>query len=156
MTEAKHQRRGRGSIHRRGCDRWLVRVTLGVDPNGKQVRMNKAVRGTKTDAEAVLTKLLGNRDGGLREKPSRKTFGEFVDLHLASRNDVAQRTQNDERAIFDRYLWPDEPRHTEPGRAGKARKPRRARKDERLILMAKRLRSTRPPDVTPGDCRTSS
>ena len=156
------QRRGRGSIHRRGRERWLVRVTLGVDPSGKQVRMNKAVRGSKTDAEAVLTKLLGDRDGGLREKPSQKTLGEFVEVHLASRIDISQRTQNDERGLFGRYFWPDQPRHCEPDRAGKARKPRRACKDERLIVMAKRLRSTRLPDVTPrliqafvntlGDC----
>jgi hypothetical protein len=50
------QRRGRGSILRRGRERWLIRVTLGSGPGGEQVRLNKIVRGSKTEAEEVLTK----------------------------------------------------------------------------------------------------
>jgi hypothetical protein len=139
-------RRGRGSIRRRGRDCWLIRVTLGNGPNGQQVRVNKTVRGSKTEAEEALTKLLGDKDtGGLREKPTRLTFGEHVVQYLACRVDVAERTQDDERALFQRYLWPDEPNRIP---AGKGRRPRQVRRDERLIMAAKRLRSTRLRDVS--------
>jgi hypothetical protein len=48
--------------------------------------MSKTVRGSKTEAEEALTKLLGDKDGGgLKEKPTRQTFAEHVDSYLASR-----------------------------------------------------------------------
>src|SRR5688500_6967523 len=110
-------RRSRGSIGRRGRDCWLIRVTLGSGPNAQQVRMSKTVRGSKTEAEEALTKLLGDKDGGgLKEKPTRLTFGEHAENYLASRVDVAERTQDDERALFQRYLWPDEPNHILAGK----------------------------------------
>jgi integrase len=48
--------------------------------------------------------------------------------------------------LFQRYLWPDEPNRF---LTGKGRRPRQARKDERLVVAAKRLRSARLRDVTP-------
>ena len=46
---------------------------------GKQVRLNKVVRGSKGDAERTLTNLLGRRDDGLKQRPTRVTLGEWIE-----------------------------------------------------------------------------
>src|SRR3954470_13887768 len=99
MSARQRQGRRRGSITSRGNNTWLVRVTLGSD-NGKQLRLNKVVRGPKREADKLLTDLLNRRDlGTLREKPTRQTLGQWVEEWLSRWCiDVADRTRNDYRA----------------------------------------------------------
>ncbi|MGI8518094.1 MAG: tyrosine-type recombinase/integrase [Acidimicrobiia bacterium] len=127
--------------------------------------MNKVVRGSKGDAERTLTQLLGSRDDGLRQRPTRVTLGawveEWVDKWSVGGSD---RTRNDYRAIFERYLWPDELHRLHPDKAAKAAgraaekgedwkasPPRQTRADERLIQAAKRLRVRKLADLSSGD-----
>jgi integrase len=68
------------------------------------------------------------------------------------------RTRNDYRAIFERYLWPDKPNHLHPDKAAKIeqtgnRRPPRdsARANERLVMIAKQLRAKKLTALTAGD-----
>jgi integrase len=157
---AQRQGRRRGSVTYRGIDTWLVRVTLGVDGAGQQLRLNKTVRGPKREADKLLTELLNRRDQGtLREKPTKQTLGQWVEEWLTRWCiDVSDRTRNDYRAIFERYLWPDRPNHLHPDKAAKVeqaetRRPPRnsARTDDGLTIIAKQLRAKKLAALTAGD-----
>lgn len=78
MLRARQSRR-RGTIESRG-DGWLVRVTHGLDPvTGKRARVSKIVRGKRTDAQRVLTDLLGKQDRGVPLPRSRMTLGDWLE-----------------------------------------------------------------------------
>ncbi len=71
--------RRRGQIIPRGEGVWVVRFYLGRNPLTKKRRyVNKTVRGTKRDAERVLTKDLGLLDQGHSVEPSRKALGSYL------------------------------------------------------------------------------
>lgn len=53
-----------GQIINRGERKWLVRVYLGRDGNGKRAYQNRTIHGTKRDAEKVLADLLQKRSLG--------------------------------------------------------------------------------------------
>ncbi|MBM3762432.1 MAG: site-specific integrase [Acidobacteria bacterium] len=53
-----------GQIVNRGERRWLVRVFLGRDGNGKRAYQNRTVHGTKRDAEKALADMLTKRSLG--------------------------------------------------------------------------------------------
>ena len=152
--------RHRGSVTYRGNDTWLVRVTLGSDGPGHQLRLNRTVKGTKREADRVLTELLNRRDQGtLRERPTRQSLGEWIEEWLTRWCiDVSDRTRNDYRAIFERYLWPDKPNHLHPDKAAKVeltgnRRPPRdsARASDQLVTIAKQLRAKKLTALTAGD-----
>ena len=100
----KRKTRRRGTITQRGPDQWLVRVTLGYEA-GKQVRINRVVRGAKQDADRMLTKLTREADEGLSVRTSRQSLGEWLTEWLdAWCNDVRERTRRDYRWLLDRYV----------------------------------------------------
>jgi hypothetical protein len=59
----------------------VVRVFLGR-VNGRRRYLNKAVHGSKKDAENVLTSLLRDRDLGTLVEPTRMTLHEYLDEWL--------------------------------------------------------------------------
>lgn len=70
-------RRLRGSIQRKGPDRWRVFATVR-DDEGRSRRLSATVAGTRADAEAELERLLG-ADGMRRDRP----LSEVASLYLA-------------------------------------------------------------------------
>jgi len=75
---ARHTRRG--TIEQRGPDRWLVRVSLGLDHvTGKWIRASRSVRGNRKAAEAVLTEMLGKQDKGGALPRGRMTLGQWLE-----------------------------------------------------------------------------
>ena len=72
-----------GSIVKRGKNSWSVIVDLGRDPvTGKRRQLWRSVKGTKRDAQVVLTQLLHQRDTGVDAPPGKTTVGEFLQLWL--------------------------------------------------------------------------
>ncbi len=65
-----------GQIVNRGPKKWMVRIYLGRDGDGKRRYHNKTIHGTKKDAERYRTKVLRDRDTGELVEPSRKPLGE--------------------------------------------------------------------------------
>jgi integrase len=93
---------------RKGEGKWLVRVFLGRDENGRRRFHNKTIRGTKKDAERYRTKVERARDLGESIEPTRETVGAFLDrwLESAAKPRVRARTYRDYKGIVDRYLRP--------------------------------------------------
>ncbi len=72
-----------GSIVKRGKNSWSVIVDFGRDPvTGKRRQLWRSVKGSKRDAQVVLTQLLHQRDTGVDAPPGKTTVGEFLQLWL--------------------------------------------------------------------------
>jgi integrase len=76
-----------GQIIRRGDNKWLVRVFLGRDGDGKRRYQNEAVKGTKKDAQAKLTATLRKQDLGQPTFEAKVTLQKYLDQWL---KDVAK------------------------------------------------------------------
>lgn len=100
--------RGRGSIIAAGEGKWRIRLTLGEDANGKRIRLNKTVRGTKKDAERALTSLLKKKDEGVLIEVTRDTLGQWAEEWLTTWcNHLAPRTRSYYRDLLERQLTPE-------------------------------------------------
>lgn len=100
--------RRRGTIKQVEEGRWLVRLSLGTDANGKRLRINKVIRGTKGDADRLLTSLLSKKDAGLPLALTKDSVGEWVEEWLTTWcGHISDRTRLGYRALLDRYLPPE-------------------------------------------------
>lgn len=69
-----------GQIVSRGKKKWLVRVFIGRDDQGKRQYHNQTVHGNKEDAQNVLTNLLRDRSTGvLAITAERRDVGTLLD-----------------------------------------------------------------------------
>jgi len=98
-----------GHIRKRGRESWTVVLQVGRDPlTGKRRQLWRTVKGTKRDAEALLVRLLHERDTGIDIQPGRITLGQFLERWLddyASHN-VAPRTFERYAGIVRKHLLP--------------------------------------------------
>ncbi len=75
----------RGHIQRRGKKSWRLKFDTGRDPKtGERITKYMTVRGTKTDAQRELTRVLREIDTGAFIEPSKITVAEFLEQYLAS------------------------------------------------------------------------
>ena len=102
------QKRSRGTIVDRGEGRWLCRGFVGNDPDtGKRRYASRMVRGSYTEAQRVLTELLGEADRGEYIAPSKETVAQYLDRWLkAIEGDVSPRTLEDYTRSLRRYIRP--------------------------------------------------
>src|SRR5262245_53153849 len=77
MIQTRKRGRGDGSIDQSGKDSWRVRYRL----NGK--RFQKAVTGTKADAQRELRRLLHSGDTGQHVDPDKMTLGQWIEHWLS-------------------------------------------------------------------------
>jgi integrase len=98
-----------GQLVKRG-ETWTVRVFVGRDPEtGRRSYVNRTVRGTKKEAQAVLTGLLRQRD--LRDlvvASTRLLVSEYLEewKEKALRARVRPRTFDDYERLLTRYVIP--------------------------------------------------
>lgn len=89
--------RSRGSIRKRGTDKYLIRVYVGkVD--GKRKYTSKTVRGSKTDAEKALTALKYDVDSGSYSDPSGLTVSAWSTQWLKGKRNLRETTRMDYEA----------------------------------------------------------
>lgn len=95
-----------GQIVKRGERNFVVRVYLGRDAEGKRDYLNQTVRGTKKDAQAVLNKLLRDKDMGVLIEPARMSLDEYLDhwLETSVKPRVRERTHKEYAATLRRYV----------------------------------------------------
>ena len=67
----------RGSIQKKG-DRYYARIEVGRDSNGRRRQKSLGGYRTKKEAQAAVTKALGEVQKGEFVEPSRLTFGQFL------------------------------------------------------------------------------
>ena len=73
----------RGSIIQRSKGSWTIIINLGCDPaTGKRKQQWVTIRGTKKQAETRLAELLNQMDTGGFIKPTKETFGSFLQRYL--------------------------------------------------------------------------
>lgn len=90
----------RGHIQRRGKKSWRLKFDSGRDPEtGERITKYMTVRGTKTDAQRELTRVLREIDTGTFIEPSKITVAEFLEQWLAS---LANRKLSPK--TYDRYM----------------------------------------------------
>jgi integrase len=98
------RRRPRGSITAKGPDRWLVRVSYGVDEQGRQRRQSEVVGGAKKDAERRLVELLKEQDDRPELAPSSQTVaGRVAYWFTQLTGDLSPQTVSKYRYAWDRY-----------------------------------------------------
>lgn len=97
-----------GQIIPRGKSTWLVRMSLGRDPEtGVRKHHNHTIHGTKKDAQTYLTKKLRERDLGVFSEPSAMLVGDYLDQWLKMiRTKVRERTYRGYKASLDLYIRP--------------------------------------------------
>jgi integrase len=76
-----------GTITKRGENKWLVRIFLGRDLNGKTIHLNKTINGPKKDAQKFLNEKLRERDLGINIESRSISLDKFLDQWLV---DVAK------------------------------------------------------------------
>jgi integrase len=87
---------------------WQIRVSVGRSSKGTRKYHTQTVHGTKKEAQAILTKLLGDRDGHQLVNPSNQRVEEYLEHWLESvKGRVRSRTYCDYKAIVKRYIAPD-------------------------------------------------
>ncbi len=96
-------------VIQKGPKRWLVRVFLGRDPTtGKRRYYSKSLRGTKTQATQLATKLQAQVDGGTFAEPAKQTVSAFFAywLETTAARKVKPYTLEDYRRLGERYIKP--------------------------------------------------
>src|SRR4051812_35656420 len=78
------QTRRAGQIIKRGENKWLVRVYIGEDVNGKRKYHSKIVKGKKKDADDELVNLQRQNSLGLLSDARNQTLNEYLDIWLKS------------------------------------------------------------------------
>lgn len=97
-----------GQLVPRGPNTWLVRVSLGRDPqSGKRKYHNKTIRGTKKDAQRYLNGIMRDLDLGTFVEPSSMTVNAFLDQWLGTaKGRVRPVTYRDYEGKLQLYVRP--------------------------------------------------
>ncbi len=98
-----------GQIIKRGERNFIVRVYLGRDANGKRDYLNQTVRGSKKDAQALLNKLLRDKDMGTLLEPSRESLDSYLDrwLETAAKPRLGVSSYGDYERLLRYYVRPE-------------------------------------------------
>ncbi len=98
-----------GQLIARGEGIWVVRVFAGTDAGGKRRYVNRTIHGSKKQAQAVLNKLLHQRDTtGAVQEPSKQTLAEYLArwLDTAAKPRLRESTFTDHQYRVNRYILP--------------------------------------------------
>ena len=98
-----------GQIVLRSKGKYTVRVFTGRDAEtGRRKYLNRTVHGTKKDAQAVLNKLLREKDLGVLFEPTRQSLNEYLDhwLEVAAKPRLRARTFSEYKKQLARYVRP--------------------------------------------------
>ena len=98
-----------GSIKKRGDRKYVVRIYMGTDEDGKRIYHNKTIHGTKKDAQRYLTKVQREKDLGTFVEPSRESLDTHLDewLTVSIEPRVRERTLASYREMLDLYIRPE-------------------------------------------------
>lgn len=95
-------------VIRKGQDKWLVRVFIGRDENGKTQFFNEIFHGKKKEADAYEAKKKGELIAGVALEHSKTTLDEYLDkwLKISAKTRLHSRTYGDYVEYLQRYVRP--------------------------------------------------
>ena len=97
----------RGHLQKRGNDSWRLKVFLGRSPDGKRRYLERTVRGTKSDAERELARLVVEADEGRWVPTAPMTMTELLDRWLRLKESTVEpSTAGSYRWLAERYVLP--------------------------------------------------
>src|SRR5437868_5229303 len=83
-----------GQVIKKGKDKYLIRVYLYQNSEGKRTYFSQTVNGTKKEAEQVLTDYLQKKNVGiLKQRPSEQTLDEFAKDYLINISNARRRNR---------------------------------------------------------------
>jgi len=104
-SKGKKKSRRPGQIIKRGEHKWLIRIFLGRDSEGKRHYHSETFPGRKKDAEEKLRELLRRRQLNEPLRESDLTFAQFLDQWLATvKLRARERTYTHYQTIADYYI----------------------------------------------------
>jgi integrase len=96
-----------GQVIKRGKDKYLIRVFLYQNAEGKKFYYSRIVKGSKKDAEQVLTDYLQKKNVGvLKQRPSDRLLGEFAEDFLTNISSARRRNRELDIYKLKRYINP--------------------------------------------------
>jgi hypothetical protein len=97
-----------GQVIKKGKRKWLVRIFLGRDGDGRRRYFNKLIHGTKKGAVGYLSRTLTEMSQGTFVPPSMSTVGEYLDewLKNSAKQKLSERTYTHQSYCLDRYVRP--------------------------------------------------
>lgn len=97
-----------GQLIKKGERKWLVRIFLGRDGNGKRDYFNKLIHGTKKEASDYRSRMLTDISQGTFVVPSKTTLDEYIDewLRNSAKQKLSERTYASQVFCLDRYVRP--------------------------------------------------
>jgi integrase len=97
-----------GQIIKKGDKKWLVRIFMGRDGNGKRQYFNKLIHGNKKDASDYLSRTITEISQGTFVAPSKTTLDEYLDgwLKNSAKQKLTERTYTHQVFCLNRYVRP--------------------------------------------------
>lgn len=97
-----------GQLIPKGNNKWLVRIYLGIDAEGKRDYYSKTVHGNKKEAQAYLNKLLLQKDTGTFVKPNKLFVKDLLYqwLNSAVKQRVRENTFQSYTFMVEKYIDP--------------------------------------------------
>jgi integrase len=94
------------SVTKKGKDKWLVRVFIGRDDNGKTKFFNEIIHGKKKNALAFKAKKISELESGISLEHSKVTLNEYLDkwLKVSAKPKLKDRTFQDYKEYLERYV----------------------------------------------------
>ena len=96
----------RGQLIPRGEKKWLARVFIGRDQQGKRQYSAKTVEGTANEARQELTKMLRDSDTKTLVRRSTQTFSEYLQDWFKTKIDVTEQTLNGYKYLMEHHAIP--------------------------------------------------
>lgn len=97
----------RGSITRRGRSSWRIKFDIGRDANGKRKIEYRTIRGKRSEAEAVMAKLLASVGSGEHVELAKHSFGDYLRVWLKSQEaSAAPKTLERQTEIVEKHIIP--------------------------------------------------
>jgi integrase len=98
-----------GQIINRGDKKWVIRIFLGRDSNGKRKYFNHTLSGTKKDAQKYLTQKLREKDLGEFIESSALSLSEYLDnwLESAAKPRLRPQTYESYKYHLKKYIRPE-------------------------------------------------
>lgn len=102
----KQQARSRGQIIPKGEGKWLARVYIGRDLQGKRKYSSKTVVGTYKQADQELTRMLRDQDTGTFVEPSKLSLAGYLENWLETKVGLSPKTLRDYVHLLDKHVAP--------------------------------------------------